>query len=228
MENRPDFNKSDWEKLYTHMRTWVRTPRKHSNSGEPDPKLYRERLYLQNYILLLANTGIRIGEMRGLRWLDLDKVEITEGDERVVFQVTGKTGRRDVIGNAGVEVYIGRLWDHRCQELETQPDLSEFVFCHPDGKSVGSFKGGFISLLDDCGLRVDSVTGQNRTLYSLRHTYATMRINTVPVYQLAVNMGTSVEMIELYYSHARARSPEFAQTITKGNQTTQGKVLPFL
>jgi hypothetical protein len=38
--------------------------------------------------------------------------------------------------------------------------------------------------------------GNNRTLYSLRHTYATMRINEVPIYQLAVNMGAGVEMIE--------------------------------
>jgi hypothetical protein len=106
--------------------------------------------------------------------------------------------------------------------------MSEFVFCKPDGSKVGSYKKGFISLLEECDLRVDQFTGQNRTLYSLRHTYATMRINEVPVYQLSVNMGTSVEMIELYYSHARTRSPEFAKTVTKGNQTSEGRTLPFL
>lgn len=225
---RPDFNKNDWQKLYTYMRTWLETPRKGSNSDEPDAKRFRERLYLQNYILILANTGIRIGEIRNLRWSDIDKVEIESGDERLVFQVSGKTGRRDAVGNAGVDVYIRRLWDHRCKELGFEPNMSEFVFCKPDGSKVGSYKKGFISLLEGCGLRVDQFTGQNRTLYSLRHTYATMRINEVPVYQLAVNMGTSVEMIELYYSHARTRSPEFAKTVTKGNQTSEGRTLPFL
>ena len=69
--------------------------------------------------------------------------------------------------------------------------------------------------------------GNNRTLYSLRHTYATMRINEVPIYQLAVNMGTSVEMIEDYYSHAKVRDKEFASSMTKGNQKGSAKALPF-
>ena len=54
-----------------------------------------------------------------------------------------------------------------------------------------------------------------------------MRINQVPIYQLAVNMGTSVKMIEDYYSHAKTKDPEFAKTITKGNQIGSSKVLPF-
>ena len=62
---------------------------------------------------------------------------------------------------------------------------------------------------------------------ALRHTYATMRINEVPIYQLAMNMGTSVEMIETYYSHARVKSKEFATTITQGNQKGGNKALPF-
>jgi hypothetical protein len=54
-----------------------------------------------------------------------------------------------------------------------------------------------------------------------------MRINEVPVYQLAVNMGTSVEMIEKFYSHARSTDPSFAVSITKGNQSGSGRALPF-
>ena len=54
-----------------------------------------------------------------------------------------------------------------------------------------------------------------------------MRINEVPIYQLAMNMGTSVEMIEDYYSHAKVRSKEFATTMTQGNQKGGKKALPF-
>ena len=54
-----------------------------------------------------------------------------------------------------------------------------------------------------------------------------MRKNEVPIYQLAVNMGTSVEMIEDYYSHAKVRSMEFASSMTKGNQKGPSKVLQF-
>ena len=54
-----------------------------------------------------------------------------------------------------------------------------------------------------------------------------LRINEVPVYQLAMNMGTSVEMIERFYSHARTTDPRFAASVTKGNQSNSGKALPF-
>ena len=80
--------------------------------------------------------------------------------------------------------------------------------------------------MDECDLRLDN-DGNYRTLYSLRHTYATMRINEVPIYQLAVNMGTSVKMIEEYYSHAQTKDPKFAESMTKGNQKGNSKVLPF-
>ncbi len=42
-----------------------------------------------------------------------------------------------------------------------------------------------------------------RTIYSLSHTYATMRIvySEIDIHTLAVNMGTSVPMIERHYSH---------------------------
>ncbi len=224
---RPDFTKQDWKVLTSHMRVWVSaTTNGLRGKNGLDHKRHRERFYLQHYILILANTGIRIGEMRNCRWFDLDKVEASAGDERLFFHVDGKTGKRGVVGNAGVEVYVKRLWDFRATELGQKPDMTEPIFCHPNGKQIGSYKKEFENLLDECGLRQDK-DGNNRTLYSLRHTYATMRINEVPIYQLAVNMGAGVEMIEQYYSHARTKDPAFVTTITKGNQKGLGKALPF-
>ena len=55
-----------------------------------------------------------------------------------------------------------------------------------------------------------------RVPYSLRHTYATMRISEgVSIYQLAANMGTSVEMIENFYGKKRMRDPRMATEVTK-------------
>jgi hypothetical protein len=48
--------------------------------------------------------------------------------------------------------------------------------------------------------------GKKRVPYSLRHTYATMRLaEGVSVFQLAANLGTSVEMLEEFYEEADAR-----------------------
>ena len=224
---RPDFSKQDWKILTDHMGKWVDAEiNQQQGKSYKSPRIHRERFYLQHYILILGNTGIRIGEMRNVRWSDLDKVEISSGDERLLFYVDGKTGKRGVIANAGVARYVKRLWEFRVKELEHEPDMNEHIFCHPDGKRIGSYKKSFIALLEKCGLRLTN-DGEYRTPYSLRHTYATMRINEVPVYQLAMNMGTSVEMIERYYSHARTTDPRFAASVTKGNQSNSGKALPF-
>ena len=43
-----------------------------------DKKRYRERFYVQHYILVMGNTGIRVGEMRNVCWNDLDRVVVVK------------------------------------------------------------------------------------------------------------------------------------------------------
>ena len=48
-------------------------------------------------------------------------------------------------------------------------------------------------------------TGQQRTLYSLRHTYATIELMSgTDIHTLARQMGTSVIMLERHYSKLTA------------------------
>ena len=60
----------------------------------------------------------------------------------------------------------------------------------------------FARLLIDADLRYDR-SGKSRSLYSLRHTYATFRLayRNVDYRRLAKQMGTSVGMIERHYAH---------------------------
>ena len=49
--------------------------------------------------------------------------------------------------------------------------------------------------------------GERRTIYSLRHTYATFRLHEgVNHFVLARNMGTSVKMLEQFYGHTSNRA----------------------
>jgi integrase len=52
----------------------------------------------------------------------------------------------------------------------------------------------------------DTATGQNRSLYSLRHTYATLEPteNRTNLNRLAKQAGTSVGVIEKHYSKLTA------------------------
>jgi len=180
-----------------------------------DKRRQRERFYLALYVLIMGNTGLRIGEARRLRWRDVSTTRTLTDEVRAILSVRGKTGEREVVCNRGVERYLDELRSFRTEELGLCPPDQEYVFCHPSGAPVGSFKGGFQRVLKEAGILYAS-DGKKRVPYSLRHTYATMRIaEGVSVFQLAANMGTSVEMLEDFYGKKRMRDPKVASEITR-------------
>ena len=75
------------------------------------------------------------------------------------------------------------------------------MFALSNGMTTDNLRGTFRIFLKQFGLLKDPRTAQNRTLYSLRHTYATFALaDGVPIHTLAKQMGTSVGMIERHYS----------------------------
>lgn len=178
-------------------------------TGTHHPSVLRDRTLLWNYILILVNTGIRVGEARTLRWKNVRTEQNYANEPAVIFYVSGKTGGREVVArNAEVLDYLQRI-----KSLYDQPKPDDFIFAHPDGKPIGSFRKSFSSLIDDAGVTFDSKEVR-RTIYSLRHTYATFRLTEgVTVYTLARNMGTSVAMIERFYG--QTRNPEQFEELTR-------------
>ena len=219
---RPTFTLGEWKKITTGMRQWV-------NEGKSSGH-WRERFVLQQYVLLLSNSGIRIGEMRSVTWDDVSSAEGEDG-KLIIIKVNGKTGLREVVCNPGSEVYLQRLYDLRKKELKgVEPSLSEPAFINPHTqRPVTSFKVGFNSMLRYCDIPIDK-DGMNRTIYSLRHFYGTQRLRgNINPYILAKNMGTSVEMIEKFYGHIL--TPDIMASIRKTTkQTSRDKgenVYPF-
>jgi integrase len=173
------------------------------------------------------NSGIRIGEAREIRWGNIRTIKTSEGDQ-VILSVLGKTDERDVVCNPNTNRYLERLYDHRREELNRDPDPSEPIFCHRDGRAIGSIKKSFASLLDFAGLTFNS-RGQKRTPYSLRHSYATFRLEEVSVYFLAKNMGTSVEMIERFYGQTKTKEQAIAMTkgLPRAEETKEAKTRSY-
>ena len=208
LERRPTFTLNEWQEIYTAAREWV-DEGKHLATG-------RDRFVSQQYFLILANTGMRVGELRNLRWMDLRTVN-TDNGSRLVGYVSGKTGSREVVFQEGSDVYIKRLYDLRTTELGKSPPTSGLVICHKDGASISTMKRSFQSLLEKA--KVPTIRdGRARTIYSLRHFYATQRLSheTSP-FLLAKQMGTSVEMLEKFYG--QTVNSKLAAEITRSNQT---------
>ena len=223
-KRRPSFSKEEWRKLTTGMRKRVK-------EGWGAHK--RDRFILQQYVLILANCGVRLGELRNLTWNDIrrEKYDDDDGNQtiRLILQVKGKTGIREVVCNKGTEVFFERLYDYRKEELNAHPSPDTFVFCHQDGKPIVTMRKSFENLLDDLKLRTNS-QGRNRTLYSLRHMYATFRLSEeVSPFLLAKQMGTSVEMLEEHYGQVVNRLVATQITKTRSRQTTKvsDQVYPF-
>jgi integrase len=79
------------------------------------------------------------------------------------------------------------------------------LFRFSDGYQPPSLNGTFRRLMRDTGL-LKNEDGQNRTLYSLRHTYATFELlrGGTDIHTLSKQMGNSAAMIERHYSKLTA------------------------
>ena len=77
------------------------------------------------------------------------------------------------------------------------------MFKLSDGTLSQNLRKTFKKLMIDTGLLTCPLTGQNRTLYSFRHTYATFALlnDGMDIHTLAIQMGISIAMIERHYSH---------------------------
>jgi integrase len=165
-------------------------------------------------VLILANTGMRHGtESYGLKWKQISFHIGRHGRRYLILNVDGKTGKRELAARSNVAVYLQRI-QSRCDDIKDIPfeqlieqGHNKFVFRLNDGTQTTSLGQTFEILLKDAGLLVDRRTDQNRTLYSLRHTYATLALlyARMEIHVLATQMGTSVGMIERHYSHLTPR-----------------------
>ena len=186
---RDEFTPQEYRQLHTFARDWI---------GQADREIniwYRTMAY--NFMLIMANTGMRTGEARNLRWRDIDVRTTRDGRPFVTLNVRGKGKYRELIAANNVATYIDRI---KAISKATKPD--DTVFTTAEGKIAQSLYNKLIAdLLTKSGL-LYGASGTRRSGYCFRHTYATFRLmEGVDVYFLAKQMGTSVKMIEDYYGH---------------------------
>jgi integrase len=186
------------------------------------------RELLRDYVLILTNTGMRHGtEAQNLRWKHITTFE-KDGRSYVAMYVKGKTRGRELIARHNCLIYLKRI-HQRCRDIadmtfeELLASKSDtHVFRLPDGTITHSLNQTFRQFMKDSGLLKDPLTGHNRTLYSLRHTYATFQvIGGVDLHLLAKQMGTSIAMLEAHYSHLQPRLR--AETLAAGGDDTSEK-----
>ncbi len=200
-ESRPSFSSEEIERLLAFMPAWESQRR----AGRTQRFHDMARL-CRCYVEFLLYTGIRQGtESMPIRWKDIQWHRV-DGEQYLKIWVSGKTGPRYLIARAALKATLERLivWQglpYPTLDAVIQAGLDRRVFTMPAGDQPYSMQGVFRRLLEDADLLRDPQTGQIRTLYSLRHTYATQALATgVDIHTVARQMGTSVVMLEKHYS----------------------------
>jgi len=196
-EARPAFNQQEVSYLLEYMLDWERFGRNQRSN--------HMRRLCRVYVEFLLGTGIRQGtESMPIRWKSLQWHWI--GEQRYLrVWVSGKTGPRYLIAKHFVVEALERLiaWHalpYANLDAVIEAKLDRRVFVFPEGDAPHSLDSVFERLMVESDLFKDA-TGKNRTLYSLRHTYATFALaEGVDIHTLARQMGTSTLMIERHYS----------------------------
>jgi integrase len=175
---RPAFEIAEYRKLWRTMHSRVL---KASNT-----RIRQSRELLRDYVLILANCGMRVGEANNLRMRDVMPFVDDKGRKNYRFIVRGKTGERDVILRAAAAKHVDRLLVRRNGAGE-----NDWLFAMQDGGKIITLIDQFDEVLKKGGITKNGF-GEKYTLYSLRHFYAVMALRKgFGVFEVSRNMGTS-------------------------------------
>jgi integrase len=205
--HRPWFSPAEYKQLYEATREYARAPfRDHY-------KWNAEQVH--DYVLFLANTGLRPDEAKNLQHRDVSiVVDEATGETILEIEVRGKRGvgycksmpsavrpYQRLLARPLPGLPQGKRARLRRGEKPDDPVNEELKYPQPNdpvfpGNHVKLFNG----VLRRANLKKDR-DDNRRTAYSLRHTYICMRLmEGADIYQIAKNCRTSVEMIEKFYA----------------------------
>jgi integrase len=211
------FSPEEYKRLYEATRAESKI------TGSLYRKYIREQFH--DYVLFMANTGLRPDEASRLEFRDVAIVTDEATGERILeIEVRGKRGVGYCKSMTGAVMPFhrlqkrhrppfGRLRECGKSRIKNIPQPTDKIF----GKTQCDLLNAVLGKLD---LKFDR-DGNRRTAYSLRHTYICLRLmEGADIYQIAKNCRTSVEMIETFYaSHIKNTLDAAAINVRKPKPT---------
>jgi integrase len=208
--HRPWFSPAEYKQLYEATCAYAREPFHERGRWNAEQ--------VHDYVLFLANTGLRPDEAKNLQHRDVAIVEDDATGETILeIEVRGKRGVGFCKSMPSAVRPYQRLLDRpkptqpdsrrerQRRRREGLPQLAEAPppLEYPDALDP-VFPGNHIRLFNGVLARArlkPDRDEKSRTAYSLRHTYICMRLmEGADIYQVAKNCRTSVEMIEKFYA----------------------------
>ena len=226
VSHRPWFTPKEYKQLYTATRKNAHNPK------HPRFKWYAEQLH--DFVLFMANTGLRPDEVKHLEFRDVEIVTDEWSGEKILeIEVRGKRGVGYCKSMTGAVLPFERLRSRPrpagnlsedniegsdLEQVELPPKPTDKLF-------PNEFKKMFNGILTENNLKFDR-DGKARTAYSLRHSYICFRLlEGADIYQIAKNCRTSVEIIEKHYAaHLKDMIDTSLINVRKSKQTPQVQI----
>jgi integrase len=213
--HRPWFSPAEYKQLYEATRAYAREPFHACHKWNAEQ--------VHDYVLFLANTGLRPDEAKNLQHRDVTIVKDEATGETILeIEVRGKRGvgfcksmpsavrPYERLRNRPKPVKVDSRREKQRRRREGLPQLSDESL-PPEYPDVTDpvFPGNHVKLFNGVLVRAKlkrDRDAKSRTAYSLRHTYICMRLmEGADIYQIAKNCRTSVDMIEKFYaSHIKS------------------------
>ena len=207
---RDTFKWDEYQALYDFMRDWADA--KKGAEGQREQEI-AERLLIRDYVLISANSGLRVGELRQLTWGDVTRIEqIKKGGRTSYLAHLTVRAETSKVRNERKIIVRGGEYFERLKERQTHTGKNDLVFARIGGDGSETldhrvWKRRWYELM--AGIKIEDHIQRKLTWYSLRHWMITQRIAAgVNVVDLAKITGTSISHIEqtyLKYSQEMAR-----------------------
>jgi integrase len=176
-------------------------------------------------ILTAAFTGLRLGELRGLRWRDVDfanrLVHVRRSHYGAADTVEGppKSGQSRSVPL--IDVAARALDGLSRRERFTAP--TDRVFADPIGETLndGAIRGVFYAALSAAGIDRDRGTGKALVFHDLRHSFGTLAVQVFPLSDVQAYMGHANIETTMGYAH---HVPQHAAADRLGALVTDAEV----
>ncbi len=185
VKHRGWFSPEEYQMLFEETRKRSENPATEKYNSDRYKYVWQD---LHDYVLFMANTGLRPDEAARLEYRDVTEVEDQDSGERLLeIEVRGKRG----VGHC--KSMNGAIFPFQRMKERHKAKPTDKLF----GKSP---RDELNKVLTHLKLKKDR-DGNVRSAYSLRHTYICLRLmEGADIYQIAKNCRTSVEMIEKFYA----------------------------
>ena len=237
---RDTFTDKEYNHLCRYMRTWIldkncfrHTKYKCAKTGRWlkgeyvfSKELQLEKQMVRDFILISANSGLRVGEQRQLKYSDIlgyEEYGADDDNEQVVLAKVNVRWRTSKVKTTRTFLSRGGQYFKRLRDRQHFTEGSDLIFSM-DGKhklSVDKWTEYWKQLMNGIGIEYDrtyivdeegdfindedgnrTFTGRDIKYYSLRHYCITSRVKSgVSVVDVAKMCGTGISQIEKHYMH---------------------------